>query len=172
MRYGSVSDVSVEAVVWKLCVEFQHPAVSVDFSEDGCRADMKGALVSLDEGFLWVLEVWNGLVPVDKDDSGDEWPAGQRVGNGSAHGEESRLEDVQAIDLFGTGFPDAPGFRVFFDGIKEDFSFALREELRVVNSVDLALGVEDDSAGDHGTTESPASSLIDSNDGRDTLAEK
>jgi len=109
--------VRVEAVLRELAVEPAHLGIARGLRQDRGRRDHPHFRVSVNDRAS--RDGKRGAVrSVEQDFIGQD-----RQGlHGAAHGEEARLQDVQAVDFLDARPGDRPGERFFLDDVGEAFA--------------------------------------------------
>lgn len=160
---GGVALVLRETVLRVELIEFEHPAVAIDFREDGSGSDGDGARVAVNKSFLF-----DGQIEFD---GVEQQKIGKRteLGDGGDHGLAACLINVPRVDTAGINFSDGPGERVFADAFGEfDAAFG-REFLRIVEAYDAAFGIQDNGGGEDGAEERAAACLVETGDALPTV---
>lgn len=152
-----------EAVLRIELIELEHAAVAIDFGEDGRGSDRDGARVAVNDRFLF-----DGQIEFD----GVEQKVigkGTQLRNSRNHRLAAGLINIPGVDAAGVDFGDGPGERVLADTAGELDAAFVREFFRVIEADDAALGIEDDSSGEHGTEEGTAASFVEAGDALPTV---
>src|SRR5205085_1605935 len=139
-----------------------HAGVAVRFREDGSCGDGNAARVALDQRLL--LNEHVELHGINEEIVGRDGETLERGGHSLARS----LINVPGIDALRIHFRNGPSHRVFANALAE-FGAALRSEvLRIVETDNTALGIENHRGGNHRAKQSAASGFIDAGDARPT----
>ena len=151
-----VTGVAVPAVVRHLHVEFAHVVVAVSLREDGGRGNGEVLAVALDDGLVGQLSV--GLEAVAIDD--DELRTHSELVEGTVHGEDGRVEDVDVVYLAGRHTGHGPRHSIALHLFAQGVAALGGELLGVVEPLVAVVGREDDGRGKHAAGETAAPGLV------------
>ena len=159
MRRNAVALVLREAVAGILRAEFDHRGVARRLREDRSRRDARLQRVAADDAGDPAVKR-RRIVAVDQRVRGLHR---QRL-EGTSHGEEVRLPDVERVDLLDAGRAYAPGNRTLLDPRRQHVPAFLGQLLGVVEPVDPPLLVEDDRRRHDRSGQRAAARLVDAAD--------
>ena len=151
--------VAGEPVAGIFQLESSHQPIPGHLGEDRGRPDGRNEAVSTDDGAGRTAEI-RGPVAVHQHLQG---PGIQRR-DGSAHGEQAGLKDIDAVDLAGARVCHRPSQRSALDLGLQDRAPGGRQTLGVVQPGDGARGVEDHGRGGDRPGQGPAAGLVDTGD--------
>src|SRR5437763_8341906 len=159
---GAVALVAGEAVLGELLVGLEHQPVARDLRDDRRRGDRRAARVSVDQVALRAGQRGQ-RDEVGDDELGDDAEHGQ----GLAHGQDRRLQDIDAVDGEVVDDADADGDGPLMDERVELFAPLGREELGVGQALHAAPGIEHHGRRHHGPRQRAPAGLVQPGDERD-----
>lgn len=153
---GGIAFVVVPVVVRKLFVQTVHVVVAVGLGQNRGRSDGEVLAVTLYHRGMRDVGIGFEAVAVDEQVLGTYL----QLGDGTVHGQERGVEDVDFINLLRSDDTDGPGQSLAFDDLAQGITLAFGQLFGVVEQVVTEILGQNDGSGIYGSGQATAACFV------------
>lgn len=153
---GGIAFVMVPVIIRVLFVQAVHVVVAVGLGQNRCRSDGEVLAVTLYHRGMRDVGIGFEAVAVDEQVLGTYL----QLGDGTVHGQERGVEDVDFINLLRGNDTDSPGQSLAFDDLAQGITLAFGQLFGIVEQVVTEILGQNDGSGIYGSGQATAACFV------------